>query len=187
MVRLTHITAQLEHGSQERNASGVRLTHITAQLEHGSQERNAICAAPRRPKWCYDGSSFHSEGIAHLLQHLQALVQHVLLFLFGRWRDVGIGCWWSSHLGVSPIASLAFCGALVFLELIVLAQFRLLHFGRLWVVERVVVAALAPSINVQFVRWIIDDLFASCLSHVCGVHVARAVLIKLVRALVSIA
>ena len=66
-VRLTHITAQLEHGSQERNAcvwgfgfiltslrnsgtasrrgmrlgTGVRLTHITAQLGHGLQERNA--------------------------------------------------------------------------------------------------------------------------------------------------
>ena len=29
---------------------------------------------------------------AHLLQHLQTLVQHVLLFLFGRWRAVGVGC-----------------------------------------------------------------------------------------------
>jgi hypothetical protein len=77
---------------------------ITAQLEHGSRRGTCdLCgSSPFIPFRSYCAST---------AQHLQALVQHVLLYLFGRWRDVGVGCWWSSHLGVSPIAFLAFCGA----------------------------------------------------------------------------
>jgi hypothetical protein len=164
MVRLTHLTAQLEHGSQVSECvwGSAYSPHCAtrARLAGFGMRSVRLLALHSIPSYCA------SAAASPLLQAL--VVQHVLLFLLDRWRAVGvIGCCWSS-LGVSSVASqLAFCGALAFLELIVLAQFRLLDFSRLRVVERLVVAAFASNVDVKFVRRLIDD------ASLCIVPVSR--------------